>query len=196
IVLNYHSGEAEDHLARWGRLVHPALRMVDDIVVPSAYLRDVFSRHGHVARVIPNVVDTAAFAYRGPLPLPPRLPSPPNLEPGYDVSNTLEAFARLRERCPEATLAVAGDGSEAGVLHRRAAALGIDGAVSFLGRIEPDAMPALYGDADLFVNSSVVDNQPISVLEALAAGLPVVSTAPGAIAEMVRDGETGLLVPA
>jgi glycosyltransferase involved in cell wall biosynthesis len=195
VVLNYHSGEADDHLARWGRLVHPVLRQADAIVVPSAFLGDVFARRGHAARVIPNVVDAAAFAYRDRVPLHPRLLSTRNLEPGYDVGNTLDAFARLRAGFPEATLAVAGDGSEASALRRRAVALGIGGAVRFLGRVEPDAMPALCDQHDLFVNSSVVDNQPISVLEALAAGLPVVSTAPGAIGEIVRDGETGLLVP-
>ncbi len=52
VVLHYHSGEAEAHLARWGLLVHPFLRWVDDIVVPSEYLKEVFARHGHRARVI------------------------------------------------------------------------------------------------------------------------------------------------
>jgi glycosyltransferase involved in cell wall biosynthesis len=56
-------------------------------------------------------------------------------------------------------------------------------------------MPALVDEADVFLNSSVVDNQPLSVLEAFAAGLPVVSTPTGDIANMVRDGETGRLVP-
>jgi glycosyltransferase involved in cell wall biosynthesis len=56
-------------------------------------------------------------------------------------------------------------------------------------------MPAVYDDADFFVNASVVDNQPVSILEAFAAGLPVVSTRTGDIASMVRDGETGSTVP-
>ena len=56
-------------------------------------------------------------------------------------------------------------------------------------------MPRLYDEADVFLNSSTVDNQPVSVLEAFAAGLPVVSTGTGAIADMVRPGETGSLVP-
>jgi len=195
VVLNYHSGEAEAHLARWGRLVHPVLRMADAIVVPSTYLRRIFSRRGHLARVIPNVVDTEAFGYRDRMPLRPRLLSTRNLEPGYDVGNTLEAFARLRARYPGATLTVAGHGSQEGALRRQAAALGIDGAVRFVGRVEPAAMPSLCDEADIFVNSSLVDNQPISLLEALAAGLAVVSTAPGGISEMVRDGDTGRLVP-
>ena len=57
-------------------------------------------------------------------------------------------------------------------------------------------MPRVCDAADIFVNSSVVDNQPVSVLEAFAAGLPVVSTGTGDIARMVRHGETGFIVPA
>ena len=128
--------------------------------------------------------------------MPPhaRLLSARNLEPYYRVDVTLEAFALLRARFPEATLTIAGDGSERGRLMRRAAVLGDDG-IRFVGRVPPADMPALYADADIFVNSSVVDNQPLSVLEAFAAGLPVVSTATGDIAALVRDGETGLVVP-
>jgi len=62
-------------------------------------------------------------------------------------------------------------------------------------RVDPVDMPAFYEAADVFVNSSIVDNQPLSVLEAFAAGLPVVSTAAGDIGAFVRDGETGLVVP-
>ena len=55
-------------------------------------------------------------------------------------------------------------------------------------------MPQLYAEHDIFVNASVLDNQPVSILEAFAAGLPVVSTSAGDIPLMVRHGETGLLV--
>jgi glycosyltransferase involved in cell wall biosynthesis len=194
VVLNYRSGEADDHLGRWGPLVHPWLRRVDEIVVPSEYLRAVFARHGYRARVIPNVVDTARFRYRDRAPLRPRLLSTRNLEPYYRVDTTLRAFALLRERYPEATLTVAGYGSQDRQLRRLAGALA-GGAVRFLGRVERAAVPALYDAADIFVNASVLDNQPVSVLEALAAGLPVVSTGAGDIPAMVRHGDTGLLVP-
>src|SRR5437773_2663983 len=93
VVLHYHSGEAEDHLARWGVLVHPWLRLVDEIVVPSSYLRDVFARFGYRTRVIPNVVDTARFRYRDRMPLAPRLLSTRNLEPYYRVDIVIEALA-------------------------------------------------------------------------------------------------------
>jgi len=194
IVLHYHSGVAEDHLAKWGALVHPWLRMVDAIVVPSVYLRNVFSRHGYRALVIPNVVDTSRFCYRERSPLRPHLLSVRNLESFYRVDNTLRAFALLKAQYPKATLTIAGYGREEGRLRRLAASLGNDG-IRFVGRVSPGDMPGLYGEAGIFVNSSVVDNQPVSVLEAFASGLPVVSTGTGDIANLVRDGETGFLVP-
>ena len=79
-------------------------------------------------------------------------------------------------------------------LRELAASIG-PGGIHFAGRVEPTAMARLYDAADIFVNSSVIDNQPVSVLEAFAAGLTVVSTAPGDIAAMLDDGEGGLIVP-
>jgi L-malate glycosyltransferase len=194
VVLDYHSGEAADHLARWGPLVHPWLRLVDEIVVASEYLRDVFARYGYRARVIRNMVDTTRFNYRERRILRPRLLSTRNLEPHYQVDNTLRAFARVQARYPETTLTVAGSGSEEGRLRRLAASLGVAG-IRFVGRVEPEMMPRLCDDADIFLNSSVIDNQPVSVLEAFAAGLPVVSTGTGDLAALVRDDVTGLTVP-
>jgi L-malate glycosyltransferase len=194
VILHYHSGEAEDHLLRWGAFVHPWLRRVDEIVVPSGYLRDIFARHGYRVRVIRNVVETGRFRYRDRTPLRPRLLSARNLESHYRVDNTLRAFAILKRRYPEATLVVAGYGSEEARLRRLADRLGAGG-IQFAGRVEPPAVPALYDRADIFVNSSIIDNQPVSILEAFASGLPVVSTGTGDIAAMLRQGETGLLVP-
>jgi glycosyltransferase involved in cell wall biosynthesis len=68
--------------------------------------------------------------------------------------------------------------------------------VRFVGRVEADDMPQLYAEHDIFVNASVLDNQPVSILEAFASGLPVVSTRAGDIPDMVRNGETGALAAA
>jgi glycosyltransferase involved in cell wall biosynthesis len=194
IVLHYHSGEAKEHLARWGLLVHPFLRLVDDIVVPSEYLRAVFARHGHRARVIHNIVDTERFRYRERPPLRPRFLSARSLEPHYRVDVTIRAFSQLKARYPGATLTVAGSGSQEKHLKGLVAALGAEG-VRFAGAIDPRRMPELYEEADILLNASVVDNQPVSVLEAFAAGLPVVSTASGDLANLIRHRTTGLIVP-
>lgn len=192
-VLHYHSGEADDHLSHWGALVHPWLRMADEIVVPSEYLQRVFARHGYQVRVVKNVVDTQRFAYRERSPLSPRLLSVRNLEPHYRVEDVIQAFPLVKAVHPDATLTVAGYGSQEHHLRALAVGLGVDG-IRFVGRVEPRDVPALYAGADIFLNAAVIDNQPVSVLEAFASGLPVVSTGTGDIAAMLCHGEAGVLV--
>ena len=194
VVLHYHGGEAEDHLANWGHLVHPWMRFADEIVVPSAYLRDVFARFGYYARIVPNIVDLAIFDYRERRPLRPRLLSTRNLERHYRVDVIIEAFAHFQRQNREATLTIAGYGSDEPKLRALAAQL-TRGGVRFLGKIAPAWMPKLYADSDIYLNASAIDNQPVSILEAFASGMPVISTPAGDIPSMVRHGETGLIVP-
>ncbi|HKB77592.1 MAG TPA: glycosyltransferase family 4 protein, partial [Myxococcales bacterium] len=101
----------------------------------------------------------------------------------------------VRAQWPDASLTVAGQGSQAEPLRRLAADLGEAG-VRFVGRVEPGGMPGLLDSADIMLNASLIDNQPVTLLEAMAAGLPVVTSAAGDIPSLVRDGETGRLVPA
>ena len=194
-VLNYHSGEAEDHLSNWGMLVHPWLRLAHEIVVPSRYLEEVFRKYGYPCRVIHNTVEVLNFNFRSRMPLRPHLISARNLEPHYRVDNTLKAFALLKESRRDAVLTVAGYGSEEARLRKMVSSLGLTGSVRFAGRVERMDMPALFDIADIFVNSATIDNQPISILEAFACGLNVVTTSVGDIPNMVKDGITGKLVP-
>ena len=194
VVLHYHSGEAGDHLAKWGVFVHPWLRLADQIVVPSEYLRQVFAKYGYDARVIPNVVDLTRFAYRERRPLAPHLVSTRNLEPYYRVDVIIRAFARVKPLIPDATLTIAGYGSEEPRLRRLVDDLKLAD-VRFAGKVDPASMPRVLDEADVFLNASVVDNQPVSILEAFASGLPVISTPTGDIPAMVRHEQTGLLVP-
>lgn len=195
VVLNYHSGEAADHLERWGALVHPMLKLADEIVVPSVYLQKAFMQHGYRTRVVRNTIETAAFSYRERVPLRPCWLSIRNLHPHYRVDVVIRAFAQFRRRHPGATLVVGGYGPEEQRLKALARAVGDEG-IDFVGRVEPDAIAALFDAADIFVNAAEIDNQPVSILEAFAAGLPVVSTGTGDITSMLRGGHAGVIVPA
>jgi glycosyltransferase involved in cell wall biosynthesis len=73
--------------------------------------------------------------------------------------------------------------------------LGLAEAVAFSGRIDNARIGELYADADLVFNPSTADNMPISILEALASGVPVVTTSAGGIPDLVRDGSTAMIVP-
>src|SRR5213080_1081476 len=194
VILNYRSGEAEDHLRRWRRTAIPLIRLADALVVPSGYLVDVFARVGLRARAIANVVDFDQFRFRERRPLRPVFLSNRNFEAHYNIACVLRAFARIQRRYPDARLLVAGDGKERGALERLAHQLNLRNA-EFLGRVRPDRMPSLYDAADVYLNAPDIDNMPGSILEAFASGLPVVTTDAGGIPYMVRDGETGLIVP-
>jgi glycosyltransferase involved in cell wall biosynthesis len=191
VLLNYHSGEAPDHLRR-SRVARAALARVDALVVPSRFLVDVFAGFGLEAEAIPNVIDRSRFPFRARPRPRPHVISTRNLEPNYNVACTLRAFARVQARRPEATLTVVGAGSEAVPLKVLAHALGLRG-VRFVGRVAPEAMGQAYGEADVYVQTPAVDNMPLSVLEAFASGLPVVSTDTGGVGAILTDGVHGLL---
>lgn len=193
VVLNYRTGEAEDHLHRHGWFATRLMRLADAIVVPSGFLVEVFRRHGLSATAIANVVDTGAIPRRARAAIAPRLLSNRNLEPHYNVACILRAFARIQAAVPTATLTVAGHGSEASALRQLAAQLDLRN-VSFTGPVAPEAMGRLYDAADIYLNAPDVDNMPTSVLEAFAAGLPVVTTSSGGIPWIVDHERNGLLV--
>ena len=193
VLLNYHSGEADDHLRRWGFLVTGVLRWVERIVVPSEYLREVFSAHGLKADVVPNAMDLARFRFRKRYPLRPVILSTRNLEPMYKVDNSIRAFGILKSRYPEARLVIVGFGSEESRLRSMVASLSIKGVV-FAGKVPHESIHRYYDNADIMVNSSEIDNMPLSVMEAFASGTPIVSTQAGGIRNMIEDGENGLIV--
>lgn len=192
-ALNYHSGEAEDHLTRWRRTAVPTIRLADTVPVPSGYLVDVFARFGLHARPIFNFVDTERFRFRERDRLRPIFLSNRNHEPLYNVACVLRAFALIQQRYPEARLTVAGDGSQRSALEALARELNLCH-TKFVGRIAQDRMHELYDAADIYLNASDIDNMPCSIIESYAAGLAVVTTDAGGIPYILRDGETGLLV--
>jgi glycosyltransferase involved in cell wall biosynthesis len=193
VLLNYHSGEAEDHLRRWRRTAIPTIRLVDSVVVPSEYLVRVFASFGLKATAIYNLIDTSKFRFRERAPLRPVFLSNRNLESHYGVDRVLRAFAIVQEKLPEASLTIAGDGSQSRTLKTLAEELGLRN-TKFIGQVAPFAIADVYDAADIFMNGSEIDNQPLSILEAFSCGLPVVTTDAGGIPDIVEDGRTGMVV--
>ncbi|HJP91472.1 MAG TPA: glycosyltransferase family 4 protein [Pyrinomonadaceae bacterium] len=193
VLLNYHSGEAESHLQRWRRIIAPILKLVDKFVVPSEFLVKVFSKYGIEACAIFNDIDLNRFEFRERAVLRPRFLSNRNLAAHYGVDCILRAFALIQQQVPEAALTVVGYGRQREALENLARELNLRN-VSFTGRIEHEDIYQHYSSADIFLNASRVDNQPLSIIEAFSCGLPVVTTDAGGIPYMVTDGETGCVV--
>ena len=193
IVLNYHSGEAEDHLRRWPRSTRPIIKLVDAVVVPSQYLVRVFAKFEIEAFAIFNIIDLDEFEFRERTPLRPVFLSNRNLETHYGVDCVLRAFADIQQRMPNAILTVVGDGSQREALENLAKDLDLEN-VTFTGRVDHGEIRRYYSAADIYLNASRIDNQPLSILEAFACGLPVVTTDAGGIPDIVTDGVTGSVV--
>jgi glycosyltransferase involved in cell wall biosynthesis len=195
VVLNYRGGEAADFFARQFRWVAPTLRAADRVVVPSGFLEEVFAGFGVATTIVPNVVDLDHFSSAAEVVQEPHLLVARRLESLYGIDTALRACALLRERGVAARLTVAGAGPEEAPLRALARELEIDPHVQFAGQVDNAAMGHLYRATRIALNPSRADNMPISILEAMACGVPVVSTRVGGVPYLVEDGVTALLVP-
>lgn len=196
VIVNYRGGEAESFLLSSARSVHRTMRKAAALIVPSGFLKATFERFDMSAAIVPNIVDLRRFSNPQPHRANRRrLLVARNLEPIYDNESAIRALAIVRQTHPDATLTIAGSGPLADALQSLADTLGLNDSVVFTGRLDRDAMADAYRDADIALNPSLVDNMPNSVLEALASGVPVVSTRVGGVPYIVTDGETALLVP-
>lgn len=197
IIVNYRGGNADRFFSSAPRYVFSLLKKANLRVTPSAFLLRVFVRYGMDAEVIPNIIDLSRFTpvMSRAFGDAPHLIVTRNLEPIYDIPMAIRAFACIRAIFPQARLTIAGSGPELGRLQALVTERGLEGSVTFPGRIENADIPKLYNSADCLLNPSTVDNMPISLLEAFASGVPVVSTNAGGIPDMAQQGVSALLVP-
>jgi len=190
-LINYHSGEARDHMQRF-RSANSVLSRVDKIVVPSGYLVDVFREFGLPATAVPNIVDLSQFQYRERIPLRPHLVCTRGFSPYYSVDVVVSAFALVKKEYPAAQLDLVGGGPLEDNIRKLVADLNLTG-VNFTGVASRQEIGKCYDRADIFINASWLDNMPLSIIEAFAAGTPVVTTAPECMPYLVEHERTGLL---
>ena len=143
--------------------------------------------------VIPNGLDLTLFRPPEPRPSYRRVVMVANLRPEKGHDTLIDAAKRILNLFPDAHFDIVGDGTERARLVEYAENRGVSQAFSFWGHSEE--VPSRLCAADVFVLPSRSEAFPNAVLEAMAAGLPVVASAVGGILEVVQDGQTGLLVP-
>lgn len=169
--------------------VEAALTALGDVVTPSAAMAGFLTEHGVAKRrvhVIPYGVPPGK-PVRGSTDRPFTVGTAANLEYWKGIDVLVKACVAVQV---PVRLEVYGDGALRGELERQARAAGVD--AQFHGFV--DDFPARLHGLDVFALPSRADNFPVSILEAMASGLPVVATRVGGVPELVADGETGLLV--
>ena len=196
-IVVLHGGTLPYHLANSRRRLLNILRGARRVVSPSSYLADAFVDHVNV-EIIPNAVNIDDYRFR------PRTSPQPNFlylrafHAGYGPLIAIKAFAIVQQKYPAARFVMAGPeiGDALSECKSIARQLGVEGNIEFLGRVPKSQIPDLGNQCDVFVNPTFVDNTPVSVVEAMAMGMCVVTTNVGGLPHLLKDGETGLLVPA
>jgi glycosyltransferase involved in cell wall biosynthesis len=199
-----HSTGWPDGVGRLNRLLTPITDAFIGVAEPHA--RHLVQREGfpqEKVRVIPNGVDTDQFrpaadvaTLRQAMEIPADAPVAgivAALRPEKNHGLFLQAAAEVTRRIPSAVFLVVGDGPERATLERLARELGLTDNVRFLG--SRSDVPQILSLLDVFVLTSHNEANPVSILEAMSCERPVVATSVGSIAEAVREGQTGHLVP-
>jgi glycosyltransferase involved in cell wall biosynthesis len=149
-------------------------------------------------RLLPNPVSLDAYEFRERASARPRLVWLRSFHDIYNPTLAPKVLARLAAEFPDASLVMVGrdkgDGSFART-RQVAAELGVSGRISFPGGVRKRDVPAWLARGDIFLNTTDVDNTPVSVIEAMASGLCVVSTNVGGVPYLLEDGRDALLVP-
>jgi glycosyltransferase involved in cell wall biosynthesis len=165
------------------------------VVANSTAVADRLRREGLTPRkisIVPNGVELAAYQLHAGSPRLRRIVTVANLRAEKAHETLITAAARLLSIRPEAEFWIVGGGARLQELTALADRLGIGGRVRFLGH--RDDVPALLSESDIFVLTSRSEGFPNSVIEAMAAGLPVVATGVGGVVELIEHERNGLLV--
>lgn len=145
--------------------------------------------------VVINGIDLSRFRVREAVSpeAPVKLVHVGRLDVPKNQERLLRAFRIVHDRCPDCRLTLVGDGNLRQSLETLTRELALEEAVTFAGMREDVA--SFLAEGDIFVLSSDYEGMPMSIIEAMAAGLPVVSTAVGGVPDLVEDGKNGLLTP-
>ena len=220
VVATYHT-LFEEYLQHYARLI-PAgwlrgqaracsrrqCNALDAVVVPSTAMRERLESYGVTKplHVLPTGIPTARFArgdgaaFRARHGIPPGQPVAlfvGRVAHEKNIRFLLEAMVHTRRQCPDALLLVAGEGPAKVDLQARVDPLGLADAVRFIGYLDRrDALPDCYAAADVFAFASRTETQGLVLLEAMAAGLPVVALSEMGTTDILDAGRGAISPPA
>jgi glycosyltransferase involved in cell wall biosynthesis len=197
-ILTLRGGNLPSFAQRWPRRVGRLLCSAAAVTTPSRYLLENMAPYCSSLRLLPNPLDLSAYRFRLRKKLQPSLVWLRSFHSMYNPLLAPEALARLVDDFPKISLAMVGpdrcDGSLQ-AMQQIAKKLGVAHRIALPGRIAKAEVTDWMDRGDIFLNTTNVDNTPISVLEAMACGLCVVSTNVGGIPYMLEHEHDALLVP-
>lgn len=185
IVITYHGGEAAEYFAKYAAFVRRWLGRADEVIVLSGFLKEIFNHYDIPCQVIPNIVVLQPQIVRT-RDIGPKFISIRHLEPLYNIPCILRAYEQVLKHYPNATLDILGRGSQREELEIYVQEHHLTG-VTFVGQVPNQQIYDYLANADIMLSAPKIDNMPVSLLEAMNAGLLVVSSRVGGVPYMINE---------
>ncbi len=165
-------------------------------VAPSGYLEYEFEARDYATVFIPNILNVEKFKYKQREQIKPKLLWVRAFAHFYNPNMAIHALHKLKNEYPNAELCMVGPKKDNSweEAHTLVNALGLEQSVKFTGVMKREDWTKLSEDYDIFISTTTIDNTPVSVMEAVALGLPVLSTNVGGVPYLVSDEHEALLV--
>lgn len=195
LIMVLHGGNLPVFINKYPRWTKFALNKADALIAPSFFLAEKIGNWGYEIGVISNVVDISGYQFRERSKISPKLIWMRSFHPLYNPEMAIRVLQRLCQRGHEAILTMAGKNKGLEVdLKQLTEELNLSDRIRFAGFLDSEDKLKEFAAADVYINTNRIDNMPVSVLEARALGLPVVSTDVGGLPYLIKHKENGLLV--
>jgi len=198
VVLTLHGGGLPELSVRHPLCLKQVLSSADVVVTPSGFIQSSLAEMRNDIKLIPNPIDLSHAEFHLRTNISPNLIWVRAFNHVYNPDLAPKVVKSLETEYPDIKLIMVGPDSRDGSLVRMLALareLSVQNRIEVVGGKPHDDIPSWLSKADIFINTTNYDNMPSSVLEAMACGLPVVSTNVGGIPWLILDGVDGLLVP-
>ncbi len=198
VILTLHGGNLPAFAKQFPKKVQRLLLSADEVVAPSDYLVRQLQEYRDDIRLIPNGIDSSRYPYRHRVHLKPKLVWLRAFHRIYNPELAIQALAVLKDEFPEIHLWMIGPDKGDGSLQNTillAKTLQVAERVEFIPGVAKSDVPLWLNKGDIFLNTSNYDNTPVSVMEAMACGLCLVSTNVGGIPYLLKENVDALLIP-
>jgi len=165
-------------------------------VSPSKYLNEYFNENGYKTVYIPNNIDISMYPFKERKQIQPKLLYVRAFHKIYNPTMAVKVLFEISKTYDNATLCMVGpdkDGSLEDV-KQLARELNVIDKITFTGRLKKEEWIALSSEYDIFINTTNFDNQPVSIIEAMALGFPIVSTNAGGIPYLIENKFNGFVI--
>ena len=190
-----HGGDLPNRILRSPKLCDMIFKNAYQNIAPSLYLLEAFSNKGYASiHYIPNTIELKNYPFKVRETIAPNLLWVRSFTSIYNPEMAILVFEELKKEFPQATLCMVGPDKDGTLLKMKALAKKKRLDVKFTGKLSKQDWIKLSEDYDVFINTTHFDNTPVSVIEAMALGLPIVSTNVGGITYLLENNKTALLV--